>query len=191
MAIRGPYADDPQSFLGCYSFPNHVALPGDLGLEIPTLGEALTAAGFTVTADDPDVNVLVLGDRAGMFGRGTSGEGCDAETLDLPGDQAALASAVLDSEVPTVLVLVSGRPYALGTLAERASAVVQAFFPGEEGGTALARIISGAANRPGGCPSPSPARSAASPAPTCTAGSAGTPTGARWTRRRCSRSDTG
>ncbi|MCX4985478.1 glycoside hydrolase family 3 N-terminal domain-containing protein [Streptomyces sp. NBC_00572] len=152
VAVSGPYADDPQSFLGCYSFPNHVALPGDLGLEIPTLGEALTAAGFTVTADDPDVNVLVLGDRAGMFGRGTSGEGCDAETLDLPGDQAALASAVLDSGVPTVLVLVSGRPYALGTLAERASAVVQAFFPGEEGGTALARIISGAAEPSGRLP---------------------------------------
>ncbi|MFB7862734.1 glycoside hydrolase family 3 N-terminal domain-containing protein [Streptomyces sp. NPDC056069] len=152
VAVSGPYADDPHSFLGCYSFPNHVALPGDPGLEIPTLGEALTTAGFTVTAEDPEVNVLVLGDRAGMFGRGTSGEGCDAETLDLPGDQAALASAVLDSGVPTVLVLVSGRPYALGSLAERAAAVVQAFFPGEEGGTALARIISGAAEPSGRLP---------------------------------------
>ncbi|MFI9291960.1 beta-glucosidase [Streptomyces gardneri] len=149
VAVTGPYVDDPHSFLGCYSFPNHVALPGDPGVEIPTLRETLTAAGFTVTADDPEVNVLVLGDRAGMFGRGTSGEGCDAETLDLPGDQAALASAVLDSGVPTVLVLVSGRPYALGALADRAAAVVQAFFPGEEGGTALARIISGA-TEPGG-----------------------------------------
>ncbi|MCZ4124784.1 glycoside hydrolase family 3 N-terminal domain-containing protein [Streptomyces sp. H39-S7] len=152
VAISGPYADDPQSFLGCYSFPNHVALPGDLGVEIPTLGQALSAAGFTVTVDDPDVNVLLLGDRAGMFGRGTSGEGCDAETLDLPGDQAALACAVLDSGVPTILVLVSGRPYALGSLAERASAVVQAFFPGEEGGTALARIIRGAAEPSGRLP---------------------------------------
>ncbi|SEB79484.1 glycoside hydrolase family 3 N-terminal domain-containing protein [Streptomyces sp. TLI_105] len=149
VAVTGPYADDPHAFLGCYSFPNHVALPGDPGVEIPTLGEALAAAGFTVTAEDPEVNVLVLGDRAGMFGRGTSGEGCDAETLDLPGDQAALAAEVLDSGVPTVLVLVSGRPYALGSLADRAAAVVQAFFPGEEGGTALARIISGAAE-PGG-----------------------------------------
>ncbi|MFE9741281.1 glycoside hydrolase family 3 N-terminal domain-containing protein [Streptomyces sp. NPDC006477] len=149
VAVTGPYADDPHAFLGCYSFPNHVALPGDPGVEIPTLGEALAAAGFTVTEEDPEVNVLVLGDRAGMFGRGTSGEGCDAETLDLPGDQAALAAEVLDSGVPTVLVLVSGRPYALGSLADRAAAVVQAFFPGEEGGTALARIISGAAE-PGG-----------------------------------------
>ncbi|MEV2200110.1 glycoside hydrolase family 3 N-terminal domain-containing protein [Streptomyces fradiae] len=163
VAVSGPYADDPQSFLGCYSFPNHVALPGDPGLEIPTLGEALEAAGFTVTADDPDVHVLVLGDRAGLFGRGTSGEGCDAETLDLPGDQAALASAVLDSGVPTVLVVVSGRPYALGWLAGRASAVLQAFFPGEEGGTALARIIGGAAEPSGRLPVSIPRRAGGQP----------------------------
>lgn len=163
VAVSGPYADDPHALLGCYSFPNHVALPGDPGLEIPTLGEALTSAGFTVTAVDPEVNVLVLGDRAGMFGRGTSGEGCDAETLDLPGDQAALASAVLDSDVPTVLVLVSGRPYALGSLADRAAAVVQAFFPGEEGATALARIISGAAEPSGRLPVSIPRRPGGQP----------------------------
>ncbi|MFF9193883.1 glycoside hydrolase family 3 N-terminal domain-containing protein [Streptomyces sp. NPDC014779] len=163
VAISGPYADDPQSFLGCYSFPNHVGLPGDPGVRIPTLGEALTDAGFTVTADAPDVHLLVLGDRAGMFGRGTSGEGCDAETLDLPGDQAALAAEVLDSGVPTVLVLVSGRPYALGSLAERAAAVVQAFFPGEEGGTALARIISGAAEPSGRLPVSLPRRAGGQP----------------------------
>ncbi|MFE1579597.1 glycoside hydrolase family 3 N-terminal domain-containing protein [Streptomyces fradiae] len=163
VAVGGPYADDPQSFLGCYSFPNHVAPPGDPGLEIPTLGEALEAAGFTVTDDDPDVHVLVLGDRAGLFGRGTSGEGCDAETLDLPGDQAALASAVLDSGVPTVLVVVSGRPYALGSLAGRASAVLQAFLPGEEGGTALARIIGGAVEPSGRLPVSIPRRAGGQP----------------------------
>ncbi|MFD3355906.1 glycoside hydrolase family 3 N-terminal domain-containing protein [Streptomyces fradiae] len=163
VAVGGPYADDPQSFLGCYSFPNHAAPPGDPGLEIPTLGEALEAAGFTVTDDDPDVHVLVLGDRAGLFGRGTSGEGCDAETLDLPGDQAALASAVLDSGVPTVLVVVSGRPYALGSLAGRASAVLQAFLPGEEGGTALARIIGGAVEPSGRLPVSIPRRAGGQP----------------------------
>ncbi|GLX17072.1 beta-glucosidase [Streptomyces lavendulae] len=163
VAVHGPYADEPRSLLGCYAFPNHVAAPGEPGLEIPTLGEALGAAGFTVTADDPDVNILVLGDRAGLFGRGTSGEGCDAESLDLPGDQAALASAVLDSGVPTVLVVVSGRPYALGTAAERASAVLQAFLPGEEGATALARIISGAAEPSGRLPVSLPRRAGGQP----------------------------
>jgi beta-xylosidase len=152
VAISGEYADDPQAFLGCYSFPNHKAHPGELGIEIPTLATALTASGFTVVTDEPDVNVLVVGDRAGLFGRGTSGEGCDAETLDLPGDQAALAASVLASGVPTVLIVLSGRPYALGSLAPQAAAVVQAFFPGQEAGTALARIITGVAEPSGRLP---------------------------------------
>jgi beta-xylosidase len=89
------------------------------------------------------VCVLALGDRAGIFGHGTSGEGCDAETLALPGRQRELAEAVLATGTPTVVVLLTGRPYALGGIADRAAAVVQGFFPGEEGGTAVAGILSG------------------------------------------------
>lgn len=111
---------------------NDVAVPEDADIS------AAVAA-----ARDADVCVLALGDRAGLFGSGTSGEGCDAENLALPGRQGELAKAVLDTGVPTVLVLISGRPYALGGLAERAAAVVQAFFPGEEGATAIAGILAG------------------------------------------------
>ena len=49
-----------------------------------------------------DVVVLALGDRAGLFGRGTSGEGCDVESLDLPGAQQRLLDAVLDAGTPVV-----------------------------------------------------------------------------------------
>ena len=49
-----------------------------------------------------------------MFGRGTSGEGCDVPDLNLPGIQSQLLREVLDVGTPTVLVVVSGRPYALG-----------------------------------------------------------------------------
>lgn len=169
VAVAGPLAGDPRALLGCYSFPNHMAtrypeLP--LGVPIATVAQALstelreadivlasgddaggageTAARAAVAAArDADVCVLVLGDRAGLFGRGTSGEGCDAATLDLPGRQAELAAAVLDTGTPTVLVVLSGRPYALGGLADRAAAVVQAFLPGEEGGAAVAGVLSG------------------------------------------------
>jgi beta-xylosidase len=89
------------------------------------------------------VCVAVLADRAGLFGRGTSGEGCDAACLRLPGVQHEFAEALLDTGTPVVLVLLTGRPYALGGLAERAAAVVQAFFPGEEGGGAIAGVLSG------------------------------------------------
>ena len=168
LALTGPVADDPRAMLGCYTFPTHVAgrypeLP--LGVEIPSLAAALRAelpdaeltvaagedvmvtdadiAAAVAAARDAEVCVLALGDRAGMFGNGTSGEGCDAETLALPGRQRELAEAVLATGTPTVVVLLTGRPYALGGVADRAAAVVQGFFPGEEGAPAVAGILSG------------------------------------------------
>jgi beta-glucosidase-like glycosyl hydrolase len=168
VALAGPLADEPRALLGCYSFPNHMGTrhPGlSFGVEIPSLAEALRAelpeltvaagtdvlvtdediAGAVAAARETDVCVLALGDRSGMFGRGTttSGEGCDATSLELPGRQAELARAVLDTGTPTVIVLVTGRPYALGRIAERAAALVQAFFPGEEGATAIAGVLTG------------------------------------------------
>ena len=139
---------------------------GPLGVEIPTvlaaLREELPAAtlthqrGCTVAGDDvsgiaaaaeaaaeADVCVAVLGDHAGLFGRGTSGEGCDAEHLGLPGVQEQLLEALLATGTPVVLVLMTGRPYALGAFADRLAAIVQAFFPGEEGGPAVAGVLSG------------------------------------------------
>jgi hypothetical protein len=101
---------------------------------------------------DADVVVLAVGDRAGLFGHGTSGEGCDAEDLDLPGLQPQLVEAILETGTPTVLLAVSGRPYALGQYQGRAAAIVQAFFPGEEGGSALAGVLSGRVNPSGKLP---------------------------------------
>ncbi|EID56038.1 glycoside hydrolase family 3 N-terminal domain-containing protein [Saccharomonospora xinjiangensis] len=169
IALVGPCADDPLAFLGCYSYPNHV-LPRfpefGLGIEVAGLPLALraelpdteitVAPGCGVNDDDrsriaeavaaaegADVCVAVVGDRAGLFGEGTSGEGCDAADLRLPGVQDELLSAVLSTGTPVVIVVVSGRPYALGTHADHAAAVVQAFLPGEEGGSALAAVLSG------------------------------------------------
>lgn len=99
-----------------------------------------------------DVCVAVLGDRAGLFGRGTSGEGCDAADLSLPGVQGELLDALLATGTPVVLVLLTGRPYALGRWAGRTAATVQAFFPGEEGGPALAGVLSGRVNPSGRLP---------------------------------------
>ncbi len=169
VAVVGPCADDAQTFMGCYSFTNHV-LPNypDLGMgvradsflaalrtEIPgALVEHAPGcpirdqdrSGFeaaVTAARAADVCVAVVGDRAGMFGRGTSGEGCDAPDLSLPGVQAELVEALLGTGTPVVLVVVSGRPYALGAFAGRAAAIVQAFMPGEEGGAAIAGVLSG------------------------------------------------
>ncbi|SEQ54626.1 glycoside hydrolase family 3 N-terminal domain-containing protein [Microlunatus flavus] len=171
LAVVGPCADDARTLMGCYSFPNHVLpqYPGlDLGtgVAVPTALEALRAElgdvevthalGCEVLGDDrsgfeaavaaareADVCVALVGDLAGLFGRGTSGEGCDAPDLRLPGLQGELLEALLATGTPVVVVVVSGRPYALGAYADRAAALVQAFMPGEEGGAAVAGVLSG------------------------------------------------
>ncbi|MBT2499063.1 glycoside hydrolase family 3 C-terminal domain-containing protein [Agromyces sp. ISL-38] len=189
VAVIGPTADDPLAVLGCYAFPTHVGVhhpESGLGIELPTLVEALRAefptaeitfapgtsidggetdgiAHAVALAASADVVVLALGDRAGLFGRGTSGEGCDAETLDLPGAQAALLEAVLDAGTPTVLTLLAGRPYVLGTAPDRAAGILQAFFPGEEGTSALAAILGGRVNPSGRLPVSVPSTPGAQP----------------------------
>lgn len=175
IALIGPGADEARSFLGCYSFPNHVLSrhsSTDNGVPIPTLlrsirdvrsgGAVVHASGCDFIGEDrsgipaavqaaggADVAIVVVGDIAGLFGRGTSGEGCDAADLALPGVQGDLVDAVLHTGTPVVLIVVSGRPYALGRYADRCAAIVQAFFPGEEGGPALAGVLSGTVE-PGG-----------------------------------------
>jgi len=169
IAVIGPLAADPLAFFGCYSMARHL---GDRypeavdGVPVTTLIDALAdelpgatishARGCDVRAQDrsdfahaaahaaeADLVVAVLGDQAGLFGRGTSGEGCDASDLRLPGVQEDLLRVLVATGKPVVLVLVTGRPYAIGPLAGQLAAAVQAFFPGEEGGRAIAGVLSG------------------------------------------------
>ncbi|WP_448809101.1 beta-xylosidase/alpha-l-arabinosidase [Agromyces bauzanensis] len=189
IAVIGPNADDPYAMLGCYSFPAHVVVqhPGiAMGIEIPTLLEAVRAefpgsdirhavgtsvdggeteglADAAALAASADVVILALGDRAGLFGRGTSGEGCDVEALDLPGAQQRLVDTVLATGTPTVVTLLTGRPYALGRAVTDAAAIVQAFFAGEEGAPAIAGILSGRVNPSGRLPVSIPATPGSQP----------------------------
>jgi beta-glucosidase len=93
--------------------------------------------------------VLVLGDRSGLTPDCTTGETRDSSDLKLPGKQEELARAVLATEKPVVVVLITGRPYALSELDENASAILEAWLPGEEGGSAVAEVLFGNVN-PGG-----------------------------------------
>lgn len=115
-----------------------------------------------------DLAVVTVGDIAGMFGAGTSGEGCDVADLKLPGAQQELVEAVLDaaeaSGTDVVLVVISGRPYALGAVAGRCAAVVQGFFPGEEGGPAIADLLTGGIEPSGRLPIGVPADPGGQPA---------------------------
>jgi beta-xylosidase len=169
IAVIGPLVTDPLAFFGCYSMARHVGYrypEAADGVPVTTLADALAAElpGATIShargcdvraqdrsdfahaaahAREADLVVAVLGDQAGLFGRGTSGEGCDVCDLRLPGVQEDLLRVLVATGKPVVLVLVTGRPYAIGPLAGQLAAAVQAFFPGEEGGGAIAGVLSG------------------------------------------------
>lgn len=187
-AVVGPSWAEVRAFMGCYSFPNHVLSrfgEHGTGLPIRTLPEALDdllktpptyvpGTGFLGGADEDlsaaveavrsaDVAILTLGDIAGLFGGGTSGEGCDAIDLALPGRQGELLDAVLDTGTPTVLVLITGRPYALGEYADRCAAIVQAFMPGVEGADVIGGVLSGRINPSGRLPVAIPDRRGGQP----------------------------
>jgi Glycosyl hydrolase family 3 C-terminal domain/Fibronectin type III-like domain len=189
VAVIGPCAADPHVFMGCYAFPNHVLPrhPGlGLGLEVQTAADAVAAelpgvevvheqgcqvqgqdrSGFAAAlaaAREADLCVAFVGDLAGLFGRGSSGEGCDAEDLRLPGVQADLVRELLQTGTPVVVVVVSGRPYALGDVQGRAAGLVQAFFPGEEGASAIAGVLSGRVQPSGKLPVQVPMRPGGQP----------------------------
>lgn len=189
VAVIGPNAARPEAMFGCYSFVNHVIPnhPGtEVGIVVETVVAALaaelpgtrvaTAEGCDVDSSDrsriaaavalaaeSEVAVVVVGDRAGLFGRGTVGEGCDRDDLELPGVQRELVEAVLATGTPVVLVLLTGRPYSVGWALESCAAVVQAFFPGEEGGPAVAGVLSGRVNPSGRLPVSLPRPAGAQP----------------------------
>lgn len=131
-----------------------------VGVDDPDLSGVAAAVAL---AREAEACVAVVGDRAGLFGAGTSGEGCDVDSLELPGAQRHLVEELLATGTPVVLVLLTGRPYAIGWAVDRCAAVVQAFFPGEEGGSAVAGVLSGRVNPSGRLPLSLPRSAGAQP----------------------------
>ena len=77
------------------------------------------------------------------------GENCDRDSVLLPGKQEQFVLELCELGVPVVLVVFGGRPMAISSIAQKCAAVIYAWYPGEEGGTALADIISGRYNPTG------------------------------------------
>jgi beta-glucosidase len=107
----------------------------DAGKDIPTA---------VALAKDADVVILALGEWGGI-----SGEGHDRSSLDLPGNQEQLLEAVAATGKLVVLVLQNGRPLTIGWAKDHIPAIVEAWYPGEFGGQAIAETLFGD-NNPAG-----------------------------------------
>ncbi len=107
----------------------------DAGKDIPSA---------VAIAKQADVVILGMGEREGI-----SGEGHDRSNLDLPGNQEQLLEAVVATGKPVILVLENGRPLTIGWAKEHVPAILEAWYPGEFGGTAIAETLFGD-NNPAG-----------------------------------------
>ena len=125
-------------------------ITGDDTSQIPAAVEA---------AKNSDAVVLVIGGTSSTLsgvGRGkdipnvsASGEGFDRTSLDPPGVQTELIQAIYKTGKPIVLVMVHGRAYSIPWEKENIPAIVEAWYPGEEGGNAVARVLFGEVNPSG------------------------------------------
>jgi beta-glucosidase len=168
IAVIGPNAADPRALLGNYhGTPSSFVTPleGIRRAVSPAtkvwFSEGCAAGGTVLDAIEPqaflceavsqamraEVIVLCLGLNAELEGEQNEGNatlGGDKSSLELPPLQAALLEAVLATGKPTIVVLLSGSPLTLRSAPCPPRALIQAWYPGEEGGQALADLLFGA-----------------------------------------------
>ncbi|MEJ5995120.1 beta-glucosidase BglX [Pedobacter sp. Du54] len=107
-------------------------------------------AGFgaaIANAKNADVVVMVLGENGEM-----TGESKSRTDLSLPGMQEELFNAIKATGKPVVVVMMAGRPLVFNSIADKADAIVYAWFLGDQGGNAIADVLSGAYNPSGKLP---------------------------------------
>jgi beta-glucosidase len=177
IAVVGPLADDALDQLGPDVPIGYDTTPADLkptdkivtvadGIKAADPGASVTTvAGCpTFTVDDPcnetsgfsaavaaaqaaDVTVVVVGEPAG-----DTGEASSRTSIDLPGQQLALVQQIAATGKPYVVVLMNGRPLTIPWLADNAPALLEAWYPGTEGGDAVADVLFGTVDPSGKLP---------------------------------------
>ena len=121
------------------NWPESEVLPEPLtNEERSQIDEAVEAA------KNSEVAVVVLGDS----GR-TVGESASRTSLDLPGRQLELVQAVYSTGKPVVVVLLNGRPMSINWVDKYVPGIIEAWFPGAQGGTAIAEVLFGDYNPSG------------------------------------------
>jgi len=121
----------------------------EVKLASPAVNRKLIAQAVA-TARKADTIVMVLGDNEQTSREAWADNHLgDRSSLDLIGQQEDLARAIFALNKPTVVVLLNGRPLAVNYLAERAPAMVEGWYLGQEAGHAVADVLFGKVN-PGG-----------------------------------------
>jgi beta-glucosidase len=168
VAVIGPLADASREMRGPwaaagYEEPNVTVLAGlrsalssaqlvhAEGVAISGADRSSVAAAVDLLVSGTDAAVLCLGEAADM-----SGEAACRAYPELPGEQRALAEAVLAraraSRIPVIVVLFCGRPLIVPWLADQADALLAAWFPGVEAGNAVADVLTGRVSPSGRTP---------------------------------------
>lgn len=172
IAVIGPNADRRE--LGDYSLPNENVVTPLQGIRNKVSSDCVInyakgcglwepdKDGFTeaiTAAEKSDVAIVVVGEtstKAYGMGWGVEtdevilcGEGFDMHDLNLSGVQGLLIDEIANTGTPTIVVLVNGRPLTIGRINEIADAILEAWYPGQEGGTAIADILFGDVNPSG------------------------------------------
>jgi beta-glucosidase len=125
--------------------PAPISATGAAGVQ--TSNEPVSIEDAVSAANKADTVILFVGELAGM-----TGEASSRASLDLPGDQMKLISAVMATKKPVVLVLESGRPLNISWAPEHVSAIMQAWYLGVQSGNAIADVLFGDASPSGHLP---------------------------------------
>ncbi len=160
IAVIGPLANSTEELLGMTDFPETntgISILEGIKRKTGPATRVTFAPGCDIEGNDrsgfaeavqaaraADVALLVVGE-----GRTMSGEAGSRAFLDLPGAQLDLIKTVQETGTPVVMVLFSGRPLAIPWCAEHLPAILLAWFPGIEGGNAVADILFGDYNPSG------------------------------------------
>jgi beta-glucosidase len=149
IAVIGPNGDVAQ--YGDYEKESnglHISIVDGIRKLLPeataTFNDGKDIPAAVAAGKDADVDIIALGEWQGV-----SGEGFDRSNLDLPGSQEQLLKAVSAAGKPLVLVLQNGRPLTINWAAKHVPAILEAWYPGEFGGQAIAETLFGE-NNPGG-----------------------------------------
>lgn len=142
---------------GCHIIEHRMAgapvFPGDSGgkpmQQSPVSFDTSLIPQAVSAAQESDIVVACVGDLAGLFQSGTVGEGSDTDSLNLPGVQQQLLEALVATGKPVVVVMTGGRPYNLQGLEDKVAALLLAWAPGQEGGWAIADVLTGRAEPQG------------------------------------------